>query len=96
LNISKYKFQRINNFSKSNVIVNEVNFRAPPVQWAQRKDNVYVTVPLRDFCEEKINITEKCLEINGKSDNKEYHAKIDLFSEVIPEESKTQILGFQV
>ena len=63
------------------------------MQWAQRKENVYLTVPLRDFKDEKISITEKEIFITGKSDDKSYEAKIQLFAEIVPEMSKTQIHG---
>jgi hypothetical protein len=47
-------------------------FRLLPVQWAQRKDNLYVTIPLRDFKEDKIIMNEKTIEIKGTSDNRDY------------------------
>ena len=53
-----------------------------------------MTIPLRDFSEDSIKITEKTLEVSGKSDNKEYKTNFNFFCDVNPEESKTQINGF--
>lgn len=71
-------------------------FRLLPVQWAQRKDNLYVTIPLRDFKEDKIIMNEKTIEIKGTSDNRDYQTTLNLMSEIVPSESKYQINGFSV
>ena len=43
-----------------------------------------------------IDIQENTLTISGKSDGKTFETSVNLFAEVIPSESKTNILGFQV
>jgi hypothetical protein len=37
-------------------------------------DNIYITITLRDFKEDKIEILEKSISISGKSDNKQYNS----------------------
>jgi hypothetical protein len=51
-------------------------------------------LPIRDFKDEKIDIQENTLTISGKSDGKTFETSVNLFAEVIPSESKTNILGF--
>jgi hypothetical protein len=51
-------------------------------------------LPIRDFKNEKIDIVENKLSISGESDGKKFESSVNLFGEVIPSESKTNILGF--
>ena len=41
-----------------------------------------MTVMLRDFKDEKIDITENTISISGKSDNKEYDTKLNFYAEI--------------
>ena len=53
-----------------------------------------MTIALRDFKDEKIEITENNISISGKSDDKEYDTKLNFFAGVDAENSKYQIQGF--
>ncbi len=41
-------------------------------------------------------MNEKNIEIKGTSDNRDYQTTLNLFSEIVPSESKYQINGFSV
>lgn len=41
-----------------------------------------MTVMLRDFKDEKIEFTENTIQIEGKSDDKQFSTKLNLFSEI--------------
>lgn len=56
--------------------------RHVPIQWAQRKDRIFLTIALRDIKDEKINLTEKELTFSGQSDSKTYEQTINFFSDV--------------
>ena len=53
-----------------------------------------MTLMVRDFKDDKIEITENSISIKVKSDDKEYSTLINLFADVVPADSKTNILGF--
>ena len=53
-----------------------------------------MTIMLRDFKDDKIEITENSISIKGKSDDKEFSTLINLYADVVPADSKTNILGY--
>ena len=63
----------------------------PSVIWAQRKDgNILVTVRVHDAIEPIVKITPTTFNFKGTSDSKENHfdLNIELFNEIVVEESK--------
>lgn len=67
---------------------------ATPFSWAQRRDNLYITVPLRDIKDEHIELLANSLTFNCTSDGKNYTGTVNFFDEVDVEASKKTILGF--
>ncbi|XP_048756972.1 uncharacterized protein LOC125667491 isoform X1 [Ostrea edulis] len=65
-----------------------------PMEWAQRKDKLYVTVDVEDCSEPQIELTETSLtfKARGGAEKKWYEAKIEFFKEVDPKESKYTVL----
>ncbi|XP_069111175.1 prostaglandin E synthase 3-like isoform X2 [Argopecten irradians] len=66
----------------------------PAVVWAQRKDKIYLTINLEDSKETTINISENEFHFKGKGgpEKKAYEVKLEFFNEVIPSDSKYQVL----
>ena len=70
-----------------------------PVKWAQRKDKVYLTIGLRDLSKEKgleISVEAQAFHFKGVSDGKTYTFSVDLFAEVLPEETVQRNHGLQL
>eukprot|EP00924_Labyrinthula_sp_SR-Ha-C_P013936 maker-scaffold_5-snap-gene-18.53-mRNA-1 protein AED:0.33 eAED:0.33 QI:89/1/1/1/0.66/0.5/4/100/189 len=67
----------------------------PTVKWAQRKNSLFLTIDVPDIDKEtaKIELTEKKLNFEGKSGEKEYKVEIDFLKEidVKNEETKYQV-----
>ena len=68
----------------------------PNVKWAQRKDKVYVEVQLRDSKNEKIDLKETTLNVEGDSEGNHYVLTVELFAEVVPEQSKWNKTGLGI
>ena len=49
------------------------------VKWAQRKENVYIEVQLRDISDEAINLTANTIKFKGTSDSKVYEFELEFF-----------------
>lgn len=64
-----------------------------PFRWCQRKENVYLTVELRDIKDEKADLQPNSLTFSCVSDSKTYEGKIEFFEEINVEESKFTVLG---
>jgi len=59
-----------------------LNFSATPFSWAQRRDNLYITVPLRDIKDEHIELLANSLTFNCTSDEKNYTGTVNFFDEI--------------
>lgn len=51
-----------------------------PVKWAQRKDSIYLTISLSDVTDHKIDLKEKTLIFEGKSQGKDYSLSLEFVS----------------
>ncbi|CAD8045847.1 unnamed protein product [Paramecium sonneborni] len=69
---------------------------APIVKWAQRKDNVFLTVEVRDLKDEKVDLTSSSLKFSANAEGVNYVFEINFFSEVVVEESKWTNYGLNV
>lgn len=67
-----------------------IQLTPPPVQWAQRKNLVYLSVCVEDCKNPDIKLHPDKLYFRSKGgvDQKEYEVTINLFQEIIPEDSK--------
>nr|XP_034308614.1 co-chaperone protein daf-41 isoform X3 [Crassostrea gigas] len=57
-----------------------------PMEWAQRKDKLYLTIDVDDVVEPQIELTETTLTFRarGGAEKKWYEAKVEFFKEVDP------------
>jgi len=60
----------------------------PPVVWAQRKDQVFLSVDLQDVKNENIKLEPTKLSFFGKSGTKQYSFEIEFLKEIDPAKSK--------
>jgi len=60
----------------------------PPVVWAQRKDQVFLSVDLQDVKSENIKLEPTKLSFFGKSGTKQYSFEIEFLKEIDPAKSK--------
>ena len=66
----------------------------PDLKWAQRKDRLFVTIDLPDVESPQISLKpEGKLMFEGKVKAAEYHIDLDLFKEVVVEESRWNLKG---
>ncbi|GAB6030563.1 hypothetical protein CHUAL_014199 [Chamberlinius hualienensis] len=74
------------------------NFPPPPIQWAQRANLVYLNICLPDCKAPKISIEPQRFYFRSKGgvDQKEYEISVNLYSEVIPEDSKYVVRDRQI
>ncbi|CAD8157029.1 unnamed protein product [Paramecium octaurelia] len=68
----------------------------PIVKWAQRKDNIFLTVEVRDLKDEKVELTSTSLKFSANAEGVNYAFEINFFAEVIVEESKWTNYGVNV
>ena len=54
----------------------------PTLLWAQRTNQLFVTIQLSDCKETVLDLTPKSINFSGTSDKKSYHLKLDLFGEI--------------
>eukprot|EP00331_Platyophrya_macrostoma_P011923 CAMPEP_0176410178 /NCGR_PEP_ID=MMETSP0127-20121128/2914_1 /TAXON_ID=938130 /ORGANISM="Platyophrya macrostoma, Strain WH" /LENGTH=183 /DNA_ID=CAMNT_0017789649 /DNA_START=60 /DNA_END=607 /DNA_ORIENTATION=+ len=60
----------------------------PPVNWAQRKDVILVTIPLQDASDVQISLgSGDVFSLSATSAGKNFECKLSLFEKVVPEES---------
>lgn len=52
-----------------------------PVKWAQRKDSLYVTIPLADVKDHSIDVSSSKLTFNGSSGGQLYNVELEFVSE---------------
>jgi len=60
----------------------------PPILWAQRKDQIFLSVDLQDIKDQQIVVDTQKLTFTGSSGNKKYHAELDFLKEIDKEKSK--------
>ena len=72
-----------------------INTASTPIEWAQRKNVIYVNVRAEDLADPVIKIEEDKLYLKGTSstDKKVHEVSLDLFGKVIPDESKYMVRG---
>lgn len=72
-----------------------INTASTPIEWAQRKNVIYVNVRAEDLVDPVIKIEEDKLYLKGTSgaDKKIHEVSLDLFGKVIPDESKYMVRG---
>lgn len=68
----------------------EQNLTPPPVQWAQRKQVVFMTIMLEDCKAPTIKLEADKLYFRGKggTDQKDYEVTLNFFKDISPEDSK--------
>lgn len=71
-------------------------FRHPTVKWAQRKDRIFIELHLMDIANEKVDLTSTHLHFQGESGKNKYSFSLELFEEVVVEESKWNKTGFHM
>jgi prostaglandin-E synthase len=59
-----------------------------PVLWAQRPDQIYISIPLPDIKDARILVEETKLSFVGTSGGKSYQAELEFFGEIDPSRSK--------
>jgi len=65
-----------------------------PVKWAQRRDNIFLTIDLRDIANEKVEwVSPSEMKFSCTSDKKDYATDLNLFGEINIEESKWNVNG---
>lgn len=66
--------------------------KVPPMEWAQRKDGVFLTIKVPDLTDEKVELTATNLKFSGG----QYAFDLAFFASVVPEESKWKNHGRNV
>jgi len=66
---------------------------APEVQWAQRKDKLFLTLMVKDCKSPSIELTASKLTFKGKDGSKEYQVDLEFNKDVDPEKSQQRITG---
>ncbi len=85
------KFELYNtNSYKSKYKMNKVtNTIIPNIKWAQRKDKLFVTIDATEVKNPKIDIVDgRILKFEGSNNEHNYRLEIELFDEVVKEDSK--------
>lgn len=67
-----------------------------PVKWAQRKDSLYITIPLADVKDETITFTDKTLVFKGTSGGKTYSCNLEFYKDINTEGSIWKVLPSSV
>ena len=62
-----------------------------PIQWAQRPENVLITIPITDAKDATVKVENDVLHVACKSGDKVFDTKLQLFAEVVPDESSNII-----
>ena len=76
---------------------NQEDTKFPDLKWAQRKDRVFVTIDLPGATDTKIDLKpDGHLSFSGKVKDQKYAIEIDLYKEVITEDSKWNLRGRNV
>ena len=76
---------------------NKEGVKFPDLVWAQRKDRLFITIDLPGVTDTNINLTpDGKLTFSGMVKDQKYEINIDLFKEVIIEDSKWNLKGRNV
>jgi len=59
-----------------------------PVEWAQRKEQIFLSITLQDIKDPKISIEPTKLTFEGTSSGNKYKAEIEFYGEIDPQKSK--------
>ncbi|KAI9593131.1 HSP20-like chaperone [Syncephalis fuscata] len=70
--------------------------RHPEVLWAQRTETLLITINLRDIKNETVELLPNRITFKGESDGEKYAFDIELYAEVVPEESKQAKTDFRL
>jgi prostaglandin-E synthase len=63
-----------------------------PIKWAQRSDNLYLTIAVPDVKDETITLTDNKLIFKGKSGEKVYEVDIEFYKPCVGEESTYKVM----
>ncbi|KAJ1552589.1 hypothetical protein HK096_011207 [Nowakowskiella sp. JEL0078] len=63
----------------------------PEILWAQRTNDVYLTINVQDIKKETLTLTKNALSFSGESHGKEYALEVELYAEIDVEQSKKHI-----
>jgi len=58
---------------------------APTVLWAQRTNEIFLTIDLMDIENPQVNLTAEKLHFQGRSQGKDYEVDLKFFSKIDPE-----------
>lgn len=64
---------------------------APQILWAQRTNEIFITIDLIDIENPQIKLTENDLYFQGRSDGKDYEVNLKFFNKIDPEASKQSV-----
>uniref|UniRef100_A0A1B6F5A7 CS domain-containing protein n=1 Tax=Cuerna arida TaxID=1464854 RepID=A0A1B6F5A7_9HEMI len=72
-----------------------VQLRPPPTVWAQNSYHVFVTFNVEDCKDPEIKLEQKSIYFkgNGGTDKKDYEVLIELYGEILPDDSKVSPSG---
>jgi hypothetical protein len=63
-----------------------------PIKWAQRTDNLYLTIAVPDVKDETITLSDDKLVFKGKSGDKTYEVDIEFYKPCLGEESTYKVM----
>ncbi|KAJ1566737.1 hypothetical protein HK096_000531 [Nowakowskiella sp. JEL0078] len=63
----------------------------PELLWAQRTNEVYLTINVQDIKKETLTLSKNSLSFSGESHGKEYALELELYAEINVEKSKKHI-----
>ena len=75
-------------------VASQINI--PTCLWAQRKEEIYVTVDIADVTDEKISVDSNIVKFSAKSAGKLYECEMELFKDIDAENSKYEVRGRNV
>ncbi len=58
---------------------------APTVLWAQRTNEIFLTIDLMDIENPQVNLTAEELHFQGRSQDKDYEVNLKFYSKIDPE-----------
>jgi prostaglandin-E synthase len=59
--------------------------RHPSILWAQRANEVYVTINLPEIVDETVDLTESGMSFTGTSHGLVYEFTLDFYASIVPE-----------
>jgi len=64
---------------------------APTVLWAQRTNEIFITIDLMDIENQQVNLTAEKLYFQGRSLGKDYEVELKFYNKIDPEASRQSI-----